>query len=233
MRFSEARFVGAFLDVSKCPSDRPGIVFSGRSNVGKSTLLNRIAARALARTSKTPGRTRQLIYYAMTAEKLPPFYLIDLPGYGYASGPKTERERFGRSVRALLASPDRVSAVLQLVDLNVPWQDSDLEMLDWLLMSDRPFALVFTKCDRTNRGGPSRHLAELRRLLPWRAEIPVLPTSGRDNEGVVGVRKFLADALQGRPAVASPGRSRRPPGRPSVDRMPDARASEGGSSTSE
>ncbi|MGH7724492.1 MAG: ribosome biogenesis GTP-binding protein YihA/YsxC [Candidatus Eiseniibacteriota bacterium] len=223
MRFTEARFVGAFLDLPHCPNDRPGILFSGRSNVGKSTVLNRFAGRTLARTSRTPGRTRQLIYYAMRAEKLPPFYLVDLPGYGYASGARSEREKFARAVRSLLAAPDRIAAILQLVDVSVPWQDPDLEMLEWLLEGDIPFALVFTKADRVNNAGPARRLAELVKLLPWREEIPVLPTSGRENEGIVGVRKFVGRVLQ------------RPPGSATWDFMPGGKpsaAEDDGSSTS-
>ncbi len=222
MRFSEARFVGAHLDLALCPDDRPGILFSGRSNVGKSTLLNRFANRTLARTSRTPGRTRQLIYYAMRADKLPPFYLIDLPGYGWASGARAERQRFAGSVRALLAQPERIAAVLQLVDVSVPWQETDLEMLEWLLAGDLPFALVFTKIDRVNRSGSAKRLAELRKLLPWRDDVPVLPTSARDNEGIVGVRKFVGAVFQ------------RPADRDSWEIMPreEGGATDDGSSTS-
>ena len=152
MKILDAKFVGAFMDPAKCPSDRPGIVIAGRSNVGKSSLVNRVLNRAIARTSKTPGRTRQLIYFAVERAKGKPFYLVDLPGYGYATGPKEERERFARAARALLADERRVRGVLQLVDASVPWQESDLDMLDWLLGSAVPFALVYTKADRTKRG---------------------------------------------------------------------------------
>jgi GTP-binding protein len=196
MRIIQARFVGAWLDVELCPHDRPGIVITGRSNVGKSTLLNRIASRAIARTSRTPGRTRQLIYFEMVPDKLSPFYLIDLPGYGYASGPRAESQRFARAAQALLGDPTRRRAVLQLVDINVPWQESDLDMLAWLLEDQVPFALVFTKLDRAKSGLQSRRMAELRRLLPWREDAAVLPTSGRTNAGIVGVRKWMAGELQ-------------------------------------
>ena len=207
MKILDATFVGAFMDPAKCPSDRPGIVFTGRSNVGKSTLLNRVLGRAIARTSKTPGRTRQLIYFAVERAKGKPFYLVDLPGYGYASGPKAELEKFGRAARALLADERRVRAVLQLVDASVPWQESDLEMLDWLLGEPVPFALVYTKADRTKRGPLAAKTQELKKLLPWREDATILTTSAKDNEGIVGVRKWVEAVLAQNPAGGIQGMS--------------------------
>jgi GTP-binding protein len=196
MKILDVSFVGAFLDPAKCPRDRPGVVFTGRSNVGKSTLVNRVVNRAIARTSKTPGRTRQLIYFAVERAKAPPFYLVDLPGYGYAAGPQKERDQFTRAARALLADDGRVRAVLQLVDASVPWQESDIEMLDWLLEAGTPFALVYTKADRVKRGPLAAKTKELARLLPWRDDVPILVTSAKDNDGIVGVRKWIEAALQ-------------------------------------
>ena len=196
MRFLETSFVGAFLDLPRCPADRPAIALVGRSNVGKSSLLNRLVGRkALARTSRTPGRTRELIYYAISTDRTQPFYLVDLPGYGYASGSREERESFARAARALLGSREHLSAVLLLVDAAVPWQESDLEMLDWLLGAGLPFALVFTKTDRTKKSAVRDHVAEVMERLPWREDIPVLATSARENEGIVGLRKWVASAL--------------------------------------
>ena len=196
MKILDVRFIGAFMDPAKCPADLPGIVFTGRSNVGKSTLVNRVVNRAIARTSKTPGRTRQLIYFHVDRAKGKPFYLVDLPGYGYASGPNKEREQFTRAARALLSDERHVAAVLQLVDASVPWQASDLEMLDWLLTSGTPFALIYTKADRVKRGPLVAKTRELAKLLPWRDDVAILPTSGKDNEGIVGVRKWIEGALQ-------------------------------------
>jgi GTP-binding protein len=196
MKILDVQFIGAFLDPAKCPSDRPGVVFTGRSNVGKSSLVNRVVGRAIARTSKTPGRTRQLIYFAVERAKGAPFYLVDLPGYGYASGPAAERERFARATRALLADEHRVRAVLQLVDASVPWQESDLDMLEWLTTSGTPFALVYTKADRVRRGPLAAKTQELKKLLPWPEDATILATSSKDNEGIVGVRKWVEGALQ-------------------------------------
>lgn len=207
MKILDVSFVGAFMDPAKCPNDRPGVVFTGRSNVGKSTLVNRVVNRAVARTSKTPGRTRQLIYFAVERAKAPPFYLVDLPGYGYAAGPNKEREQFTRAARALLADERRVRAVLQLVDASVPWQDSDLEMLDWLLGSGTPFALVYTKADRVKRGPLAAKTQELMKLLPWHEEAAILPTSAKDNEGIVGVRKWIEAALQRDRAIGASSNS--------------------------
>jgi len=195
MHVLDARFVGAFLDAAACPTARPAIAFTGRSNVGKSSLVNRFANRAIARTSKTPGRTRQLVYFELEMEKTPPFYLIDLPGYGYAGGPEKEKRRFSEAARALLGDPVRRAAVFQLVDVSVPWQDSDLDMLAWLLDDTVPFALVFTKADRVNRSAPMQRLAELRKLLPWRDDAEVIVTSSKDNVGIVGLRKWASRVL--------------------------------------
>ncbi len=197
MRITDVRFLGAFMDPKLCPSGLPGVVFSGRSNVGKSSLLNKVTGRAIARTSKTPGRTRQLVYFEAKRDKGGPFYVIDLPGYGYARGPEHERNAFARAVRGLLADTSRVHAVLQLVDASVPWQESDLEMLQWLLESGRAFALVHTKSDRVKMGAMAARKQELRRLLPWREEIAILDTSVKDNAGIVGVRKWIAEEIAG------------------------------------
>ena len=195
MHVLDATFVGAFLDAAACPADRPAIAFTGRSNVGKSSLVNRFANRAIARTSKTPGRTRQLVYFALTMEKTPPFYLVDLPGYGYAGGPAKERERFSGAARALLGDPARRAAVFLLVDVSIPWQESDLEMLAWLLEDSVPFALVYTKADRVNRSAPMQKTAELAKRLPWRDDVEVLVTSSKDNAGIVGLRKWASRVL--------------------------------------
>jgi len=195
MKILDVRFIGAFLELAKCPRDRPGIVFAGRSNVGKSTLVNKVVNRAIARTSKTPGRTRQLVYFAVDVAKAPPFYLIDLPGYGYARGPAKERDQFARAARALIADRDRVAALLLLVDGSIPWQESDLEMLEWLVSDQVPFALILTKCDRVKRGPLAAKVAELGRLLPWPEDAPILATSAKENEGIVGVRKWIAETL--------------------------------------
>jgi GTP-binding protein len=92
-----------------------------------------------------------------------------------------------------------VLGVLLLVDVGVPWQDSDLEMLDWLLADRVPFALVLTKIDRVNRSKPAQHVAELARRMPWPKDAAVYATSGRENVGIVGVRKWIEALLQ-RPA---------------------------------
>jgi len=195
MRIVQARFVGAFMDPAKCPADRPAIAFTGRSNVGKSSLVNRFCNRVIARTSKTPGRTRQLVYFDLESDRTKPFYLVDLPGYGYAAGPEAERKAFTRAARKLLADPARRAAVVQLVDVSVPWQDSDLEMIEWLLEDDVPFVLALTKCDRVNRSAPARKLAELRTLVSWREDVDVIATSAKDNEGIVPLRKWAEGVL--------------------------------------
>ena len=105
------------------------------------------------------------------------------------------RSSASRCMGALLGDPVRRAAVFQLVDVSVPWQDSDLEMLDWLLSAEVPFALVYTKADRTKRGPLAAKTQELMKILPWREDAAILATSAKENEGIVGVRKWVEAAL--------------------------------------
>lgn len=133
----------------------PEIVFSGKSNVGKSSLINRLVNRkALARVSATPGKTATINFY-----RLPDCRLVDLPGYGYAKVSKGERDRWASLVEGYFAQERNVALVIQLVDMRHKPTADDLQMVEFLLHTQRPFIVVCTKCDKLNRSETEQQTA--------------------------------------------------------------------------
>lgn len=156
MRF-DASFLKSCGSLADLPSDgKPEVALLGRSNVGKSSLLNALAARpGLAKTSGTPGRTRLLNYFLVA----PGFYLVDLPGYGYARAAKTERQQWGALIGDYLETRRELRLCVLLVDGMIPPQRSDLDIHAWLRSLGRPIQLVATKWDRlrpNQRAGSQR-----------------------------------------------------------------------------
>jgi len=138
----QARFVISNTDVSKCPRpDRPEYAFIGRSNVGKSSLINN---KSLAKISGKPGKTR-LINHFMIDES---WYLVDLPGYGYARVSKTDRKKFEQFIRKYLLKRENLYCLFVLIDVRHEPQLNDLGFMEWLGINSIPFAIVFTKSDK-------------------------------------------------------------------------------------
>ena len=145
MKVRFAEFVTSVGRPDQIPQDGlPEIAFAGRSNVGKSSLLNRLLNRkALAKTSRTPGKTRTLNYYIVNRE----LYLVDLPGYGYARRSHSEREQWAKLVNAYIQDRTPLKGIVQLVDARHDPTADDLEMIEWLNQSRKPFLVVATKAD--------------------------------------------------------------------------------------
>lgn len=146
MQVKTARFVSSGPDLSVLTKDnRPEYAFIGRSNVGKSSLINMLCnQRKLAKTSSTPGKTK-LINHFIVNESL---YLVDLPGYGFARLSHTERERIDRMVRNYLLKRDQLMCVFVLIDSRLEPQKADLDFIDWLGENGVPFVIIFTKTDK-------------------------------------------------------------------------------------
>lgn len=144
--------------------DRPQVALAGRSNVGKSSLVNRLAGRRqLARTSSTPGKTRSLNFFRVLPDE---FYLVDLPGYGYARCPKAERESWAKLIEYFLHSAPTLTAVALLVDARLQPQKLDLELLAFVQARRLPVLTVLTKADKCKQ-------AELaKRRMEWSALAP-------------------------------------------------------------
>ena len=152
-----------FVIGAASPADLPAdglleVAFSGRSNVGKSSLINRLVQRKnLARTSSTPGKTQQLNYYCVNHQ----FYMVDLPGYGYVSGGVELRRKLGRLTENYVESRNELGAIIQLVDARRGPTELDMLMLEWLLKYQKPFLLVFTKIDKLSRNKLNNQLTQL------------------------------------------------------------------------
>jgi GTP-binding protein len=172
--------------------DRPQVAFVGRSNVGKSSLLNALLGRrGLARTSSTPGRT-QAVNYFLVNERI---WFVDLPGYGYAKASKTERERWGRTVDAYLDLALPGATVVLLIDAKVAGTPLDAEAWRYLTARGALPVAVATKIDKVPRGRRAATLAELRRRVGIPAEQPVLGASAETGEGLRELWRELAGRL--------------------------------------
>jgi GTP-binding protein len=151
----QARFLASALNASEMPPEGPPeIAFAGRSNVGKSSLLNRLLGKSgLARTSKTPGRTRSLNFFRVWPEgkEGATFYLVDMPGYGFAAVNAQMRAQWERLIEHYLKTREPLRGVVHLVDLRHPPQPLDLEMVAWLQHYELPFLIVGTKADKIAR----------------------------------------------------------------------------------
>jgi GTP-binding protein len=146
MEIKEARFVVSNTDVKKCPTpDKPEYAFIGRSNVGKSSLINRLTnKKALAKISGKPGKTRLINHYLINEE----WYLVDLPGYGYAEVPKKERLKWEQFLKRYILQRENLYCLFVLVDSRHEPQKPDLDFMEWLGISQIPFTIIFTKIDK-------------------------------------------------------------------------------------
>lgn len=146
MIIKTAEFTISSPTVTRCPKDtKPEFAFIGRSNVGKSSLINMLTGRkALAKTSATPGKTLLINHFLINRE----WYLVDLPGYGFAKGSKTMRQKLEQMIAQYLLQREQLVNVFVLIDIRHPQQKIDREFIDWLGQSGVPFSIVFTKADK-------------------------------------------------------------------------------------
>jgi GTP-binding protein len=197
MSFTSASFVMSASVWNGGPApDRPEVALLGRSNVGKSSLLNRLVGhRSLAKVSATPGKTRLLNYFSVAEPK--PWYLVDLPGYGFAKRSKTEREGYAQLIWGYLSKRETLFNLLLLIDSRLEPQALDLAMIEQLAEAGVPFTLVFTKADKLStsqlRQSVDRFMAV---LAPNWEELPQhVVTSASSGLGIDSLRAFLTEHL--------------------------------------
>ena len=197
IQFRKTTFWGVASDIKACPpSDRPEIVFSGKSNVGKSSLINSLADnRKLARVSATPGKTRLVIYFNVD-DKL---YFADLPGYGYAKAPKDVKEKFNKLCDQYFVSGRKFSLVLHLMDIRHNPSSDDIKMLDFMNQSNIPYFVVFTKCDKLSRAQITRQIQQFSKVLDFHEDAHIYAVSADKKIGLddlrSGIEEFLQDQL--------------------------------------
>jgi GTP-binding protein len=191
----KAEFVTSAVDTAGFPKEQlPEIALAGRSNVGKSSLINALVRQQVARTSAAPGKTRLANFYRVAREGAPPFYLVDLPGYGYARGGEPARREFETITNTYFAERKRrdgwLAGVLMLIDSRHPGLDADRHAWAWLQTVPTGRVVVACKLDKLTRTDRVRHLKELEQLH----EGPVLGVSAQSGEGLKELWKTI-DAL--------------------------------------
>ena len=161
-------------------SGMPEIAFAGKSNVGKSSLINTMVYRkAIARTSQNPGKTRTINFYNIEDK----MYLVDLPGYGYAKAPKNEIAKWGKMIEGYLLNREELKAIIMLVDIRHEPSKNDIMMYEWLKHYGHNIIIVATKSDKLKRSQLSKHISVLKKSLAISGNDILIPFSSEDKSG--------------------------------------------------
>ena len=190
MNYHHVSFLASYgLSRQLPPSQRMEVAFAGRSNVGKSSLINKLLGRkALARVSAVPGKTATVNFYDLDKT----IHLVDLPGYGYAKVAKSEKGRWAELIEGYLNDGERdLALVVLLVDMRHPATRLDVDMANYLIETEKPFLVVLTKADKLNKTERAQRLAAISDELPCGDELTVLPFSSETGEGVEILRGIL------------------------------------------
>lgn len=183
MDIKKAVFVKSAEKIVDCPKpDKPEYAFIGRSNVGKSSLINMLVSKAsLARVSANPGKTITINHYLVNDS----WFLVDLPGYGYARRSKSIREQWENTLEQYLKERENLQCLFVLIDSRIEPQDSDLEFLNFLGNLEVPFAIVFTKIDKLNQSMRAKNMKAFTTevLKNWEELPPVFQTSAIEKKG--------------------------------------------------
>ena len=197
------QFVTSAADPKQFPApSAPEIAFLGRSNVGKSSLINSLVGTKVAKTSNTPGRTQTINFFELRRPGKPraEFFFVDLPGYGYARVPKAITAQWSQFIDPYLKAREPLALCLSLVDVSVPPQQSDIQLLEWLRHHERPYLVVATKADRISNNRLRKSLADLSRELQVKPS-QIIPFSAKSPTG----HAALWRAIQAAAHIAAPG----------------------------
>lgn len=191
MEIKSAEFLISSPTVSMCPNDtKEEYAFIGRSNVGKSSLINMLCRnRKLAKTSATPGKTLLINHYIINKE----WYLVDLPGYGYAKRSKVEVKKLDQMIQGYILQRQQLVNVFLLIDIRLEPQKIDLEFIDWLGTSGIPFCIVFTKADKIGKVVAQKNVANYCRKLSetWEEIPPYIISSSETREGREEILSYI------------------------------------------
>ncbi|MBQ9956377.1 MAG: YihA family ribosome biogenesis GTP-binding protein [Ruminococcus sp.] len=190
MNYNKAEFFASYGKFSQIPpTERIEIAFSGRSNVGKSTLINKLFNRKnLARVSSVPGKTATINFYGLEN-----VFFVDLPGYGYAKVAKTEKQRWSGLIEGYLNSERDIRLVFQLIDMRHAPTADDLHMINFLIEAELPFVIVLTKADKLKKTEREKRMASFAEEIPYFNDIHIVPFSSQTFEGVDELRSIIED----------------------------------------
>lgn len=193
MKIQTAAFeAAAALESQLLAPDLPEVAFSGRSNVGKSSLINKLVARkALARTSATPGKTATINFY-----RLDTLRLVDLPGYGYAKVSQAEKKRWQGLIQGYFAADRDLRLTLQLVDMRHPPTADDRQMIDFMIETGIPFVVVLTKADKLNKTQRQERWNAFQQEFAGYEGIRLIPFSAVTGEGVEELRDIIVSVTE-------------------------------------
>lgn len=190
LNFNRAEFVTSYGLSSQLPqSSQPEIAFAGRSNVGKSSMINKLFNRkALARVSAVPGKTATINFYQVDHVNF-----VDLPGYGYAKVSKGEKQRWGQLIEKYFNDDRNFALIMQLIDMRHPPSKLDVDMVNYLIDREFPFIIVLTKSDKLNKTQTKERLAGFLKEIPCAEDITIVPFSSLTGSGVEELRNIICD----------------------------------------
>ncbi|MBQ2971895.1 MAG: YihA family ribosome biogenesis GTP-binding protein [Ruminococcus sp.] len=193
INFNKAEFISAAGTSSQLQvSDKPEVIFSGRSNVGKSSLINKLVNRkALARVSATPGKTATINFFDVDK-----FCLVDLPGYGYAKVSRSEKDRWAELMEGYFAQDRNFCLVVQIVDMRHKPTEDDLNMIDFLYNSGFEFIIVMTKKDKLKKTAQKESIQRMQDILADYEGIKLYPFSALNGEGTDDIREAISEYVE-------------------------------------
>ncbi|HQK71374.1 MAG TPA: ribosome biogenesis GTP-binding protein YihA/YsxC [Bacteroidales bacterium] len=189
------KFFSASSSLSKCPpASKPEFAFIGRSNVGKSSLINMLAGnRKLAKISQTPGKTRTINHFLVNNE----WFLVDLPGYGYSKMPYHERKKWLQETGNYILKRETLVSLFVLIDVRIEPQETDLRFMEMLGVNKVPFAMVFTKSDKISRERVKRNIEHYNRVMleKWEELPPEFVSSAVTKAGKEEILNFIEESI--------------------------------------
>ena len=195
MEIQTAYFLGSFPTESKCPTDgKPEFAFIGRSNVGKSSLINMLVNhKDMAKVSGTPGKTRQINYFVINSE----WYLVDLPGYGFARASKKAKANYERMIEQYLLQRETLMCAMVLLDSRHELQEIDKEFINWLGSMHIPFVLVFTKLDKLKEAAIDTNIQRIKDKLleTWHSLPESFASSAKKKDGRDEILDFVQKTI--------------------------------------
>ena len=196
MNLQKAEFVTSIADLGRLPTDGlPQIVFSGKSNVGKSSVINRVLNRKnFARVGESPGKTTHINFFRIDQRA----YFVDLPGYGYAKVSKAEKERWGKLMEQYFAVPERIALGILIVDARHKPTANDVTMSEYFQNAGRPFLVVANKLDKLKKSELAPNMAQIRSTLALSEDTRLIPFSAEKGNGRDALVKAIMDVCDER-----------------------------------